>query len=215
MRALTELVDADDPAWPEIEAVVASAPVRPVVLAADSRRADEELLRLQVTTRSWLGAVVHRSGGLVLDHGWLRVLGSGNNEHHLASLGEINHNAAGGLIVAQDVLGGQFAWTPDPDGKPTIWYLAPDTLRWENCDRGYGDWLAGMISGGTTAFYADLRWPGWVDEVKACRLDQAINLWPPPWTSEGKDISAASRRAVPMSEAMSLIGITRDRQDTG
>ena len=55
--------------------------------------------------------------------------------------------------MAQDVLDGQFASMPNADGKPTVWYLAPDTLRWEDCERGYGDWLAGMIGGGTTAFY--------------------------------------------------------------
>ncbi|GAA4264357.1 DUF2625 family protein [Dactylosporangium darangshiense] len=212
MRSLTELVDTNDPAWSEIEAAVAAAPYPVVVLPADPRRADEELLRVQVTTRSWLGAVVHRSGGLVLDHGWLRVLGSGNDEHHLASLGAINDNVAGGIIVAQDVLGGQFAWMPDSTGTPTIWYLAPDTLRWENCERGYGDWLAAMIGGAMTGFYQDLRWPGWADEVSACRLDEAINVIPPLWTKEGKDLNAVSRRPVPMSEAMSLIGVTLDGQ---
>jgi hypothetical protein len=210
VRSLTELVDHDDPAWPEIEAAVAAAPYPVIVLAADPRRADEELLRAQVTTRSWLGAVVHRSGGLVLDHGWLRVLGSGNNEHHLASLGEVNDTVAGGIIVAQDVLGGQFAWMPDSSGKPTISYLAPDTLRWEDCERGYGDWLTAMIGGAVVGFYESLRWPGWVEEVEACRLDQAINSWPPLWTKEGKDLSAVSRRPVPMSEAMSLIGVMQD-----
>ncbi|GAA2890918.1 hypothetical protein Acy02nite_74220 [Actinoplanes cyaneus] len=101
---------------------------------------------------------------------------------------------------------------PDATGKPTIWYLAPDTLGWEDCEQGYGDWLAAMISGAAAAFYRDLRWPGWEPEVQACRLDQAISTWPPPWTEEGKDISAASRRPVPMSEAMSLIGVTQDHQ---
>ncbi|GAB3828954.1 DUF2625 family protein [Dactylosporangium cerinum] len=206
MYSLTELLDTDDPAWPEIEAVIAAAPYSVVVLDADTRRADLELLQVQVTTRSWLGAVVHRSGGLVLDHGWLRVLGSGSEQHLLASLGEINEGVAGRLVVAQDVLGGQFAWMPGPSGKPTIWYLAPDTLRWEDTARGYGDWLAAMISGAMNGFYEELRWPGWADEVAACRLDQAINVLPPLWTREGKDHNAVSRRPIPMSEAMSLIG---------
>ncbi|GAA2362368.1 DUF2625 family protein [Dactylosporangium salmoneum] len=214
MRSLLELVDAVDPAWPEVEAAVAAAPYPVVVLAVDPRRADEELRLLQVTTRSWLGAVVHRSGGLMLEHGWLRVFGSGSDEHRLASLSQVNDNVAGGMIVAQDVLGGQFAWMSDSDGTPTIWYLAPDTLRWENCERGYGAWLAAMIGGAMTGFYESLRWPGWVEEVGACRLDQAINVFPPLWTKEGKDPAAVSRRTVPMSEAMSLIGLTQDSQST-
>lgn len=213
MRSLVELVESEDPAWPEIEAAVTAAPYPVVTLEPDPARADDELLRMQVTTRSWLGAVVHRSGGLVLDHGWLRVLGSGNDEHLLASIGAINQNVSGGIIVAQDVLGGQFAWLPDAAGQPVIWYLAPDTLRWEDCELGYGDWLAAMLGGGITAFYADLRWPGWEREVAECRLDQAINVLPPLWTREGKDISTASRRPIPMSETMSLIGVTRNDQE--
>jgi hypothetical protein len=203
---LTELLDVD-PAWPEIAAAVAAAPYPVVVFDADPLRADAELLRAQVTTRSWLGSVIHRTGGLVLDHGWLRVLGSGSEQHDLASLGEINERISGGLIVAQDVLGGQFAWTPGTNGKPAIHYLAPDTLRWEDTGRGYGDWLAAMIGGAMTGFYEELRWTGWPDEVGACRLDQAIDLVPPLWTREGKEAGSASRRPIPMSEAMSLIGV--------
>jgi hypothetical protein len=205
--SLTDLINADDPAWSEIEAAIAAAPYPVVVLAVDQSRADEELLRVQVTTRSWLGSVVHRTGGLVLDHGWLRVLGSGNAEHHLASIGEINDHVAGGMVVAQDVLGGQFAWTATAGSTPTIQYFAPDTLRWEDCELGYGDWLGAMIGGGIAGFYETLRWSGWVEEVATCRLDQALQTWPPPWTREGKDLDIVSRRPISMSEAMSLFGV--------
>ena len=206
MRTLSELVETDDPAWPEIEAAVAAAPYSVSVLEADPRQADDELVKLQVTTRSWLGAVVHRTGGLVLDGGWLRVMGSGNAERHLASLSAINQSVAGGIIVAQDIVGGQFAWVPVAGGEPTISYFSPDTLRWEDCEMGYGHWLAAMIGGGATGFYETLRWRGWADEIVDCRLDQAISLWPPPWTKEGKDLNAVSRRPVPMAEVMSMIG---------
>ena len=54
------------------------------------------------------------------DDTWLRILGSGNDEHHLASLGQINENTSGGILVAQDVLGGKFAWVSHVGGKPTM-----------------------------------------------------------------------------------------------
>jgi hypothetical protein len=130
MRPLAELIEAQDPAWPEIEAAVATGSCPVVVLPTDAERADEELFRLQVTTRSWLGTVVHHTGGLVLDHGWMRVMGSGNVEHHLASLGQLSESTSGGgILVAQDVLGGQFARVAPAGGTPTIHYFAPDTLR--------------------------------------------------------------------------------------
>lgn len=208
MRSLTDLIETRDPAWPEITAAVAAAPCPVVVLAVDGAKADEELVRLQVTTRSWLGAVVYHSGGLVLDHGWLRVLGSGNEGQHLASISQANEDIASGILVAQDVLGGQFAWAASDGSKPTIQYFAPDTLRWEDCERGYGDWLAAMLGGGMAGFYENLRWRGWAEETAACQLDQAIDVLPPLWTTEGRDIDAASRRPIPMSEAMSLMGVT-------
>lgn len=207
MRTLSELVEPDDPAWPEIEAAVAAAPYSVMVLDADPRRADDELMNLQVTTRSWLGAVVHHTGGLVIDDGWLRVLGAGNSGRRLASLSAVNERMAGGLIVAQDVLGGQFAWAPAASGEPTISYFSPDALRWEDCEMGYGRWLAAMLGGGATGFYETLRWRGWAAETVGCRLDQAISLWPPPWTKEGKDVKTVSRRPVPMAEVMAMMGL--------
>ncbi|WP_255498993.1 DUF2625 family protein [Micromonospora sp. BL1] len=42
------------------------------VLPVDSQQAAACLAALEITTRSWLGAVVANSGGLVIDHGWLR-----------------------------------------------------------------------------------------------------------------------------------------------
>jgi hypothetical protein len=112
-----------------------------------------------------------------------------------------------GIIVAQDVLGGQFAWAPTPGGKPTIRYLAPDTLRWEDSELGYGRWLTAMIGGAMTGFYETLRWQGWAKEVAACRLDQAIGALPPLWTKEGKDLSVVSRRPMPMHKVIALTGV--------
>ncbi|GAA0480969.1 DUF2625 family protein [Actinoplanes campanulatus] len=116
MRALTDLIDTEDSAWPEILNAVAGAPCPVTVLPADQGRADAELERVRVMTRSWLGA---------------------------------------------------------------------------------------MLGGATAQFYANLRWDGWAEEVAACGLDQAISLFPPPWTVEGKDLNTVSRHPVPMAEALS------------
>lgn len=43
--------------------------------------------------------------------------------------------------------------------------------------------------------FADLRWSGWQDEVAALRPDQGLSLFPPPFTAEGRDITAVSRWA--------------------
>ena len=47
------------------------------ILLRDEGGAQSELLGLQVTTCSPMGALVYRYGGIVMNGGWLRLLGSG------------------------------------------------------------------------------------------------------------------------------------------
>ena len=77
MRSLIDLTSTPDPAWPMVQQWVVDAP-SVQVLPAERPKADDALLQLQVTLRSPMGAVVYHTGGLLIDHGWLRVLGSGN-----------------------------------------------------------------------------------------------------------------------------------------
>src|SRR6185369_3983650 len=102
----------------------ASSPYPVTVLPPDPSRSERCLATLGVTTRSWLGAVIAHSGGLLVDHGWLRVLGSGSGD--LPDALYDTDPAGGGLVVALDVLGGQFVWAPSEPGKPpTLHYFGP------------------------------------------------------------------------------------------
>lgn len=47
-------------------------------------------------------------------------------------------------------------------------------------------------------------WPGWEDEVAAVPPHQGLSVYPPPFSREGKDIAAASRRVVPVQELFSF-----------
>ncbi|MEU4218945.1 DUF2625 family protein [Actinoplanes sp. NPDC026623] len=190
-------------AWHEVSAAVAAAPYPVEVLPADADTAERCLTTLAMTTRSWLGAIVAHSGGLLVDHGWLRVLGSGSG--HLPDIVAEANPTAGVLIVGYDVLGGQFAWfQPSPGSRPTVHYFGPDELGWQDLEQGYADWLHAVLAGSLPQFYETLRWPGWQDEVSALALDQGIHSWPPPWTVEGKDLSLASRKAIPMTQLVSF-----------
>ncbi|MGK5683794.1 DUF2625 family protein [Actinoplanes sp. URMC 104] len=190
-------------AWSEISALVAAAPYPVQVLPVDAERAARCLAALQITTRSWLGAVVAGSGGLVVDHGWLRVLGGGHDG--LPDVATATGVGAGRLIVAFDVMGGQFAWLPaEPGARPTVHYFGPEDLAWQDLELGYGDWLEAMLAGAVTGFFEGLRWPGWEGEVAGVALDQGISTLPPPWTREGKDLSKVSRRPIPLAELVSV-----------
>jgi hypothetical protein len=60
-------------AWDEVLTAIRSAPSPVEVAPADPTRAEQCLTRLGITRRSWLGAVTAQTGGLLIDHGWLRV----------------------------------------------------------------------------------------------------------------------------------------------
>ncbi|MFG2038530.1 DUF2625 family protein [Dactylosporangium sp. NPDC048998] len=216
MRSLAELISDDRSAWAEIEAAVTGSPYAVEILPTDPDRAASCLHRLQVGTTSWLGALVYGSGGLVVDDGWLRVFGSGNPPRRLADIHTVNEVfEPAGLLVAQDIMGGEFVWRQGESGSesvqvPTIHYFAPDTLRWEDLTLGYTDWLYAMLAGAVDQFYFSWRWPGWRDEVAACPLDAGIHTWPPLFSKEGKDIESSSRRPIPMHE---LVGAKHDMAD--
>jgi hypothetical protein len=226
VRELSQLIDVEEPAWPELRETLGGGPVSVEVLPPDRDLARASLLQLQVTTRSYLGAVVLHCGGLLVDHGWVRVFGSplDGAERGVPSLARVNQfpgafNSAWrpdtGLVVAHDVLGGVFALNggaPASAGRPgaprEIVYFAPDSLRWEALGVGHSAWLAWLASEALNAFYADLRWPGWQDEVRKLNSQQGLSVFPPLWSAEARrDLSATSRRAVPMTE---LLDVARD-----
>ncbi|MGW6704557.1 DUF2625 family protein [Streptomyces sp. NPDC054956] len=87
-------------------------------------------------------------------------------------------------------------------------YFAPDALGWEALGAGHSAWLSWIFSGGLQEFYESLRWDGWRSEVAALEGRQGLSFFPPLWSAEARqDLSATSRRAVPMAE---LLGVSRD-----
>jgi hypothetical protein len=211
VRSLADLTSTDDPAWPTIQEWVADSPRGVDVLPPDGTDRGRCLLRLQVTTRSPLGALAWETGGMILDHGWLRLLGGGTPTlPDIASASPIADGPPPFLVVAQDVLGGVFA--VNGDGLPTepgeVGYFAPDTLAWLGLGAGHGDFVRWALTGDTESFFASLRWPGWEDEVRAARPDQAIAMYPFLFTAEGSsDVASTSRRLVPWTE---LAGFHQD-----
>jgi len=183
------------------------------VLPAERARGEETLHRIQVTSRSPLGSVALETEGILVDRGWLRVLGGEQMQ------GLTAWNALGGeteiepvdraFVVAQDAVGGVFALDAGAFGgeQGELWYFAPDTLEWEALERGYGDFLYWTLHGDVAGFYRNLRWPGWEDESRGASPDEAFSLQPPPWTREGKPIASAGRRLVPIA---GLWGLRRE-----
>jgi hypothetical protein len=212
MQALHDLINVAEPAWPLVSDWIRESLRTIQVLPADPQKCREALAATQVTTRSPLGAVIYETGGIFVDHRWVRLLGSGhklmkrsvpswNAEHLNATLAR----QPPFLLVADDVIGGFFAINGGAFGpnRGDIYYFAPDTLEWESLQRGYSDFLRWLFAGDLAMFYADQRWPGWENEVGQLTGDEAILVYP-FLSTESTPIAERHRSRVPIGELYRL-----------
>lgn len=153
-----------------------------------------------------MGALAYETGGLLIDHGWLRVLGSGSGAAGKMRRSIMSWNEALGTkdftIVADDVIGGLFALNrgrlPAPPG--VVCYFALDTLNWESTDKNYAEWLQWALNGDLSLFYEGCRWDYWEGETSETSGDEGISLFPPLHTEQGRDLDRSKRTRIPILE---------------
>ena len=214
VKPIDSLIDKDEPGWGIIKKWIDSAKNAVEVLSVDSVRAREALHQTQFTTHNPIGSVVFFTGGILIDHGWIRILGSGNKKllRTLPSWNnrriiDSNKNNIGFYLIADDAVGGFFAINsakPVNDNVGKIFYLSPDRLEWEDLDLTYAEFLLFCFSGDLDKFYGQLRWKGWEKDVKKLDADKVYNFVPPLWSSEGKDMLKNSRHAIPAAEQFEM-----------
>ena len=78
MQTVDQLINKTEPGWPLVQNWISKAKNKVEVLPACPSKAKDALYTTQVTTRSPMGAIVYSSGGLLVDGGWIRILGSGH-----------------------------------------------------------------------------------------------------------------------------------------
>lgn len=212
-RSLNELIDTQDPAWPLVQQWIKDAKNSVEVLPVNRTRAEEVLLYLQVTTRSPLGTIAYETGGLLIDHGWLRILGSGHSRMQGDLLtwntDDLSHQRRalkGACIVAYDVVGGFFAINGGafPGRAGNVFYFGPDTLKWHALDGTYSQFLVWSLSENLAQFYKKMRWQAWEDEVAPLSGDKGLSIFPFLFTEPELPLVKRSRRAVPMWELWNL-----------
>lgn len=202
-RSLTELINTQEPGWKLVADWIKAAKNKVQVLPKSSARADSALLAAQVTTRSPMGAIIYETGGILVDNGWLRILGSGCPALNRSVMGWNKDKLPGMLLVADDVMGGFYAinggaFGPETMGK--VFYFAPDNLQWEATHKTYSEFLLFCFSGDLASYYKNLRWPGWQQEIQAITGNQGIMCVPFLFTKEGKQVAHTKRGIVPIAE---------------
>lgn len=176
----------------------------------DAQQAERVLVGLQVTAHSSLGAVALQTGGLLVDDGWLRILGSGCARMQRDLVGWNNlggeHRLPGALLVADDAVGGFFAINGGAFAGESgnVFYRAPECGDWEDMERGYSGFLAWAFTGDLQVYYDEARWDEWREDSKVFAPDRATHIWPPLGT-KGPPTSARSRREIPVEQMWTFI----------
>jgi Protein of unknown function DUF2625 len=204
MRMLHELINEKEPAIRMIREWVDSAEVACDLIPPSCDR-DDVLLSLQVTTRSPLGAVAYETGGIIIQNGWLRIVGSGHPRLP-RRIDQWNAGRSDGLyLVADDAAGGFFALNGGALGtdRGQVYYWAPDDLDWLDLEMGYTEFLQFCLTERTNDFYEDLRWPSWEADSAALSGDRCFSFYPFLWTKEGS-VTGSHRSTIPVSEAYDL-----------
>lgn len=221
MRTVDALINKDDPGWPLVKAWIDSARNKVELLPADTAKASDALFKTQVTTGSPMGAVIFMTGGLLVDHGWIRILGSGNARLN-RSLPEWNKGksfndygeAPGYWLIADDVLGGFFAVNTGTFSREkigTVYYLAPDNLEWEDLNMTYSDFLLFCFNSNLDKFYEGLRWKDWQKDVAKLPGNKVFMFFPFLWSKDWKDINKVTREEAPADEQFKFNMETRKR----
>lgn len=209
MRPLDQLINKAEPGWSLVQEWISKAKNTVEVLPCDTAKAKDALYKTQVTTRSPMGAIIFSTGGLLVDGGWIRILGSGSTKLN-RTLPDWNKGKSFKeygeqplfLLVADDAAGGFFAINGGALGSDAgkIYYLSPDNIEWEPLDLTYTEFLNFCFNGDLAAFYKELRWHGWQTEVSSLDGNQVYSFFPYLWTKQGKDINKVSRKILSVEE---------------
>jgi len=188
VKTLQELINRDDPGWPLVQQWVAEATNSVEILPPPENAIREEaLVNAQVTTRSPMGAIIYESGGLLVDHGWLRILGSGHPrlprslpDWNFERSFSVSGQQPSFLLVADDVVGGFFAIDGGGLGfeRGKVCYFAPDTMGWKNTGKGYSDFLSWSFCGDLAKYYESMRWSKWRENLRSIGGAQGFSIYP-------------------------------------
>ncbi|WP_130734657.1 DUF2625 domain-containing protein [Flavobacterium sp. J27] len=209
MKPVSELLNLTDSGWPIVEDWINTAKNKVEILNLDSNSDKDALYHTQVTTRSPMGAIVYNSGGLIIDDGWIRILGAGNSKLN-RSISNWNKGKSfleygeqpSFLLIADDAIGGFFILNGGALGNDLgyIYYLAPDSLEYEPLEITYSEFILFCLNNDLDTFYQGFRWKNWKNEVKNLGYDNIFSFFPYLWTQEGKAIEKSTKTILLIEE---------------
>ena len=145
-------------------------------------------------------SVMENCGGIIIDN-WIRLYGCGQL-NVIEKNKKYNKENTVDIILGEDIIGGLFALKDS-----FVYYFAPDTLKWENLNIYYANYIDWLINSNENVnkFYELYRWDTWKDDVSNISLDDGISFYPPLFTKY--NINERSKKVIPMDE---IIGINME-----
>ena len=213
MRELSELINKNEDAISLINVWKKNSKNKIQILDNDSLKSKEALYNSQISTRSPMGAIIFHTGGILINDGWIRIYGSGNEKLN-RNIPEWNKGKSfqnygekpSYLIIADDAVGGFFLLNGGSLGNDLgkIYYLSPDNLEYEPLELSYTDFINFCFNGNIDNFYKNLRWKNWENDFKTLSTNEAFNFYPYLWSKEGKNINKVQKNKVSMEEIYKL-----------
>lgn len=213
LKSVDELINTKEPGWLLVKNWIDSATNKVEILSCDTIKARRTLYEIQVTTRSPMGAIIYSTGGILVDNGWIRILGSGNIKLK-RNIAEWNKGKSfnepgqlpGFLLIADDAVGGFFAINGGTFGKDLgkVYYMSPDDLKWEPLNLTYSDFLNFCFKGNLKTFYESLRWKDWENDIKTLDNDNVFTFFPYLFTKEAADINKITKGVATAEEQYSF-----------
>ncbi|MBK0379541.1 DUF2625 domain-containing protein [Mucilaginibacter sp. SD-g] len=208
LRSIEELTK-DTSGWGILKSEVNAANNKCEILPAKVEQAKQALQQTQVTTHSIMGALIYFTGGILIDNGWIRLLGSGSDKLSRSLPGwnkgktfKEYGESPGYLFIGDDAIGGFFAINGGTLGTDlgNIYYLAPETLKWQSLNMGYYDFFQFCLNGDLNTFYKKYRWKNWEKDISKLNGDKVYNFYPYLWSAEGQDMKKIFRNIVSIEE---------------
>ncbi|WP_316835071.1 DUF2625 family protein [Pedobacter nutrimenti] len=206
MLPIADLIKDNSEGWSRVKSWIDTARNKIEILPGENQVSANVLYKSQVTTRSPMGAIIYNTGGILVDYGWIRILGSGSNKmkRTIASWnkGRIDTGSNGKplyYLIADDAIGGLFALNGGGLGTDfgSVYYFAPDNLTWQSLNTSYTGFLEFCFSGDIGKFYQGSRWNSWKADINKLSADEVIVFFPPLWSKEGSlEISARDNQSI-------------------
>lgn len=213
VTSIDGIIDHSRDAWSSVVSNIAKAAGHVDVVPSDPEPANRTVRALGASTKSTIAAIAYHTGGIKVDRGWLRILGSGSSRFGNGlvdwneSLGgrELDPPAGNAILIAYDAVGGFFLldrgrWNT----RGEVFYMGPDSSGWQGLTMSYSGFIDWALSRSAADFYSHLRWTGWEREVEPLGPDQGLLIYPPPGFA-GPELSDRSRGVVPARELWTFV----------